>query len=370
VLLDAQGQDAQLKKLSSFSLLPPGSELNDVTLPRYNENLQLSDVLRAKKMTLVDAEHISGEMISIGFFNPDGTQRGQVNLIKALLRHSAGILESHEKVILHSDRTHAIGNGLIYHLQEGKGFLLGPSTTWLEPLQDTTMNKASLKPIAVGVTAAILSVPATPAAEPTPATPIVHHQIPATDATTSKAVKDFLDKHVTNASPTPSTPTSPSTAQEPKPSLADTLIECDGGMYFDPDNGLFVYLKNVRVNDPRFSLDGADELKIYLEKKTQDPSKKDKPGKKFGDVERIVATGNVHMIQKKTAEVTEPAEANGASLVYEVKTGLATLSGGNLWGKRGQVALRAKEPNLSLRIRKTGHLITEGNWETIIVNQK
>lgn len=247
---------------------------------------------------------------------------------------------------------------------------MGPSTTWLEPSQDTTMNKTSLKPIAVGVTAAILSSPASPASEPTPATPIVHHQIPNTDATTSKAVKDFLDRHVTNCTPPLSAPTPATTAQDPKPSPADTLIECDGGMYFDPDNGLFVYLKNVRVNDPRFSLNGADELKIFLEKKTQDPSQKDKPGKKFGEVERIVATGNVHMLQKKTAEVPEPAEANGASLVYEVKTGLVTLSGGNLWGKRGPVALRAKEPNLSLRIQKTGHLITEGNWETIIVNQK
>ena len=42
-------------------------------------------------------------------------------------------------------------------------------------------------------------------------------------------------------------------------------------MYFDSDEGVFVYLKNVRVTDPRFTMSGANELKVFLGKKPEKP---------------------------------------------------------------------------------------------------
>ena len=47
----------------------------------------------------------------------------------------------------------------------------------------------------------------------------------------------------------------------------DTVINCTGGAYFDADAGVLVYLKNVTVKDPRYDMTGANELKIFFEKK-------------------------------------------------------------------------------------------------------
>ena len=145
-------------------------------------------------------------------------------------------------------------------------------------------------------------------------------------------------------------------------------------MYFDADEGVFVYLKNVRVTDPRFGLSGANELKIFLGKKPAkapaQPAKEAKDGKpglglgaKFGDVERIVASGAVRIVQKETEAGKDPVEASGAIFTYHAKTGEIILSGGYPWVKQGTTFMRAKEPNLNLRILKTGSFVTEGNWE-------
>lgn len=409
-LIHAQAPTAPLKKLSSFSLLPPGSELNDVMLPRYDDKQRLIGVLHARAMTLIDEESISGTTVSIGFFNPDGSQRGQVDLAKALFRQSAGTLEAMEKVELQSDRIQATGNGLIYHFEQGEGFLSGPVRTRIQPPAETTMNTTPSRSIAAGMAAMTLLPQALVAAQPAPvtaaeksaiqvdATPKAPAHAAATlelrkelkadleaSAAATAAVQSFIEKQQNLPGGDESATDSPAPGEakslDLKAGPGDTVIECDGGMYFDPDEGLFVFLRNVRVNDPRFTLTGANELKIFLEKKTptddpnNEPKVPDDTGKKssngqFGDVDRVVATGNIYMVQKKTAEVDEPAEASGAVFSYQVKTGQATLSGGKLWGKRGQIALRAREPNLTLRIQKTGHLITEGNWETIIVTEK
>jgi hypothetical protein len=49
------------KKFSAVSLLPPGSQLKGVMLPRYDENKRLSAVLNAQVMTLVSDDVIAGD---------------------------------------------------------------------------------------------------------------------------------------------------------------------------------------------------------------------------------------------------------------------------------------------------------------------
>jgi hypothetical protein len=160
------------------------------------------------------------------------------------------------------------------------------------------------------------------------------------------------------------------------PAVTDTVIQCEGGMYFDPDEGVLVYLKNVTVKDPRFNLSGANELKIFFGKKPAKEAKegdkpepkKDKPknglGAGFGEVERIVATGAVLIEQKPTAADKEPIKASGAIFSYNLKADQIIIQGGFPWVLQGATFMRAKEANLILRISpKAGNFITEGNWE-------
>lgn len=168
---------------------------------------------------------------------------------------------------------------------------------------------------------------------------------------------------------------------EVKNSPEDTIINSTGGMYFDADAGVLVYLKNVTVNDPRYNLSGADELKIFFAKKPVEPKKEgaapgpEKPddkqdaglggeiGAKFGDVERIVATGAVRLDQKPEPG-KEPIKASGRVFTYNLKEDLIILSGGYPWFTQGARYMRAKQPNLTLKIHpKTGSFSTEGDWE-------
>jgi len=193
----------------------------------------------------------------------------------------------------------------------------------------------------------------------------------ASAAATANA-KAFLEKQEIQAK----ADTAPA-APEAKPFDApadpnDTLVTCDGGMYFDADDGVFVYLRNVVVKDPRFDLSGANELKVFLGKKPdekthENASKKSADGKgvgaRFGDVERIVATGAVRVLQKQPEPGKLPVEASGAIFTYHPKTGNIHLQGGYPWVKQGTSFMRAKEPNLILRIKKDGSFVTDGRWD-------
>ena len=67
--------------------------------------------------------------------------------------------------------------------------------------------------------------------------------------------------------------------------------------------------------------------------------------------------------QKQVEKGKQPVQASGAIFTYRPGTGEIVLSGGYPWVKQGTTFMRAKEPNLNLRIQKSGSFITEGNWD-------
>jgi lipopolysaccharide export system protein LptA len=382
------------RKATAISLLPNGSQLQRVMLPRYDADHRLTGVLKAESMTLVTDEIIAGETVTIGFFNPDGSPRGRVDLAKAMLDQSRNLLEAREKTTVLTDRIEATGTGLIYAFDQGEGFLSGPAVTRIHPSNETAMNSHTI-PRRVAAVSLLAAGTTLITAQPVALTPQEKSAI-ATDAATAvpahsessreskeklraeldasaaatAAAAAFLEKSDLASAETGATPT-PAAPLDVNPGPTDTVITCDGGMYFNSDEGVFVYLKNVRVADPRFALSGANELKIFLgkkpDKKPEKPAPDGKPaiglGAKFGDVERIVATGAVRILQKQPEAGKEPVEASGAIFTYQPKTGEIVLTGGYPWVKQGANFMRAKEPNLSLRIQKSGSFVTEGNWD-------
>lgn len=368
-------------------------------LPRYDKNLRLVGVLKATTITLVNEEVVAGKTVNIKFSNPDGSPRGHIDLSQANFNQVKGFLEALEPVTLQSDRFFAKGTGLYYAFNQGEGFLLGPATTWiLAPIEPPiTMNssQSAIRTTALAGIALVSQSLAQPTTVPSEslkddtASASSEHSAAARSArlnlqtdleaastATSKA-KAFLEQtELLSTNPPENSPSiSEAKPLDVQPGPNDTLISCDGGMYFDADQGVFVYLKNVRVTDPRFSLSGANELKIFLSPKPADKPAKDKPAKdpkepaslglgaKFGDVDRIIATGAVRILQKNVEADKPPVEASGAIFTYQPKTGQILLSGGYPWVKQGTTFMRAKQPNLSLRIQKNGSFVTEGNWD-------
>ena len=388
-----------VKEIPAFGLLPDGSELKNVILPRYDENRRLDSVMSAKAMTIVSAGEIAGDTVSVLFYNSDQTQRGRVDFVKAVFNQQKGLLTTKEPVHLQSDRMSTRGGGLYYSIAESKGFMLGPVTTHLQaPPTETTMHApksplratavlgvslltqslvaAPPKPLTAAETAAIQADAASKAAATTAAQAGARNSLEndvAGAATLSKDAATFVTQADLPAVSTDTVP-APTKPLEIQSGPNDTLIHCEGGMYFDADEGVMVYLKNVTVKDPRFNLSGANELKIFFEKKPAKvaneqalekatPGPKGSPGPGFGEVKRIVATGAVR-IEQKAEPGKDPIHASGAIFSYNVKADQIILSGGYPWYTQGTTFMRAKEPNLTIRISpKTGSFVTEGVWE-------
>jgi hypothetical protein len=395
-----------------MALLPNGSVLHGVLLPRYDKDRNLVGDLKAEVMTLVNPEKTQGENVLIQFYHPDRSLRGKVKLQNAVFNQTTSQLLAEEPVEITTDKLVAKGNGLIYAFQTGQGFLIGPSTTWISYSEPST----SMRP-STNQTAALLALCLAPsltiAAPPTNVSEAELAQISAAAASTkpqldsktdsteatlkaditegekaSEAAHSFVKSgDLKDISPEPTKEGAP---LEVTPGPNDTVIKCDGGMYFDAEAGVLVYLKNVSVTDPRFTLTGADELKVFFDKKepkkpkptdkkeSNKPEPVDKkeadnkqvtkkpkasgPAANFGDVKKLIATGTVHFVQKGVAG-KEAVEASGGILTYDVPKGEIIISQRYPWVKQGKFYARAKQPNLTLRLLNNGSFSTQGEWE-------
>lgn len=391
---------------TAFDVLPDGSQLKGVMLPRYDENRKLVGVLKAEVMRLVNSEELAGEKVSIEFFNDDQTPRGRIDLAQATFHKQKGMLVAKEMVDIKTDRLTARGTALYYSFDPGEGYLAGPVITILQAPTETTMNSRtpSLRATAVlGMSLLSQSLPAAPppqitgaemaairadaasrtqaAAKEAAASQTRLEKDMADGAAVSQAATRFL---VQTGLPAPAAEEeiAPAVPFELKPGPTDSSITCDGGMYFDPDEGVLVYLKNVVVNDPRFKLTAKDQLKIFFGKKPVDEKKEKKKveagtekKEKFGGSiagnfdkpERIVATGAVLFEQKQTEGDQQPIKASGAIFSYNIKDDQIIISGGSPWITQApSTYFRAKEANMTLRISpKAGtFVVSEGRKES------
>lgn len=401
------------RAIPAISLLPEGSILKGVMLPRYDKERKLVGLLKAEKMTLISTSRIFGEGVVMELFNPDRTSRGRVDLATADFHQDKGLIQSNNPISIVSDRVTAEGTGLFYDLQKSTGFIIGPATTRISQPSPTAMNPASPAIRATALLgASFLPLIAAPPAPPSVADVEQLKEDAASRASEAAAANKNTRKDLRTtleASENANKQTmaflenadliaaaaNPAAAEEAKPLEVDpnsglTIINSEAGFYFDNANGVFVYLKNVRVNDPRFQLTAVNDLKIFFDKK-EPAAKADKapdgqavaPGKDkkdslsfggggFGDPRKIVATGAVRMLEKNPKPGKDPIEASGALFSYDIVSGDIIISGGYPWFRQGASYMRAKSPNALIRIDKNMQVVTEGSdWESgVPLNQK
>ncbi len=406
------------KAVPAVSLLPEGSILERVMVPRYDKDRKLAAVLRSEEMILVDQDQILGRTVSIELYNPDKTRRGRIDLQKAVFDQKRSLINAREPVQLVSDRLDAEGEGLVYDVNGSKGFLIGPVTTHLHQPPATAMNPRTpaLRATAILGASFLPLLAAPPALQITPEESAALEKEAATQtgkvAEANKAVRsdlaatlkasDEANKQVAaflaQADLTDNGPGEPDDLPSSKPleipeDPTRTTVTSKGGMYFDTNEGVWVFLKKVVVKDPRFQLDGANELKIFFDKKEapkaapkEEPEKAPadgsatpspdgaKPRKEkkntlefgnagnIGDPRKLVATGAVHILQKG-GDGKEPIEASAAFFSYDIVTGDIILRGGYPWVKQGAHYQRAMEPNLGIRLDKNYNFVAEtGDW--------
>ncbi|MDP4624691.1 MAG: hypothetical protein NWT08_06065 [Akkermansiaceae bacterium] len=389
-LLNAQVSKPDVKK-NPISLLPDGSIMQGVLLPRYDAERRLVGDLHAETLTLIDPKRIRGENVLIRFFNADRSLKAKVQLQNALFDSEKSLLRANEAVEVTGDRLIANGSGLVYEFQSGEGFLLGPVSTRISaPSKETSMktsplHTAALYAMCLAPTTLLAAPPAfvteeeiqTIEADATSMKP----EIDAANLTASKnlaadekagdeataAALAFVDSANIELTAAPAADSEKAKPLDIKRGPDDTVINCDGGMYFDAEESVLVYMGNVRVTDPRFGLSGANELKIFFEKKDQgdvkaEKDEKDGAGADFGKVQRIIAEGAV-VIDQKSVDGKDPVKASGRVLTYNVASGEIIVHGGFPWVQQGAFFARAKEANLTLRLLTDGSFSTQGNWE-------
>ncbi|HVJ44967.1 MAG TPA: hypothetical protein VM511_01185, partial [Luteolibacter sp.] len=157
------------RAIPAISLLPEGSILEKVMIPRYGKDRKLSSVLRSDRMVLIKTDLISGETVSIVAYNPDRSQKARVDLKQALFDQKKNLLRADEAVTINSDRLTSSGTGLIFSIEKSEGVLLGPAITTITKPTPTAMNSAlpGLRATALlGVS--ILPLIAAPPPGPTP----------------------------------------------------------------------------------------------------------------------------------------------------------------------------------------------------------
>ncbi len=396
------------RKIPAIAALPDGSELEGVVLPRYDQLLRLTGTLRAETLTLVNIEEVRGKNVTIKLNNPEtSATRVRVDLADALLNQVSGIIRANEAITIIADQFTATGTALHFAFEDGRGFISGPATTTIINGTSTAMTPQSiihkqsarlLATAAVGITMATIPVNHSHA-RPQPLSPeelaALHHEAAsranaakeqaaatsdilsetgALSLALSTATQTFLINNVPEAAD-PATPDDPAPAKplEIQPGPDDTRIEADGGFYFDTEANVLVYLNNVRVTDPRFTLTGVDELKVIFTKKEHDGAQPNKDRtddlaagftSSIGDVERVIATGRVLFKQSRPLDGKPPIEASGALFSYDLAREQIVISGGFPWVRQGDYYARALEPALNLRINRDGSFVTEGRWDT------
>ncbi len=402
-LLPGQPDAEDSSPIPAISLLPEGSILEKVMFPRYDRDRKLTGVLRCDRMTIVSADTISGDGVSMEAFNPDRSPKGRLDLRTALYDQKKNLLKADEAVTITSERVVAEGTGLIYALDRHKGFLKGPATTTISNPPSTAMTPSRPKfRVTALLGAAILPLAAqTPALTPKAPGPLPEdaaskapeaaeaaknarndlRSILQASEEANKATAQFLEEADLLAA-NDAAPAGEVTLPAPpeiKTGEDLTIINCLGGIYLDPDltplSAVLVYLKGVTVKNPQINLKGANELKVFFDRKPEDPNKPKKApaadtakkdekanfgGVNLGDPRKIVATGAV-VIDIPSRGGKEPIQASASYFSYDLVTGDIVLRGGKAWIIQGAARMRALDPNAGIYIKKDMTFTTDNS---------
>lgn len=169
----------------------------------------------------------------------------------------------------------------------------------------------------------------------------------AQDTEVDEQIRGFRQQYNVsiNATPSPAPSVPADTVREDASKEPPTEIKCDEGVYFDAKEGLLVYMKNVHVRNPNFSLDCTGPLKIYLDHVEKEGNKKPSeraqdegtkadeanpalPGGgnfNFNSLKKVAASGSV--VAHYTDGEGKTYKATAEKITYDAKTGEIILTG-------------------------------------------
>lgn len=383
----------------TLEVLPLNSTLSNVTIPRYDQNQNRVAYLKADLMEiLADGDPVNGRQpimvdctgIQLRMSTEDDVGDISVDMEHARYRMTPGVLTVQETITAKSPQFQVTGNGGVFHLDSQRGFLFGPLDCAIFP-KATAHHPTMITPIHA-LFAATNLITFNPGHNPPTTEELLkvesltkssQSQVQSNQNQTAQSVQEQeaeskrADQELLNFAKDVDSkslnlliqnPPAANPAVQAKPPLEkpDFTIHSDGGCFFDGNENLLVFLRNIVVKEARFTLKAQEELKVFFNaaEPEKEGAEKDKKGSSpkanITDIKSLVATGGVNFsgIDKDG----NPVEASAATAYYSDKDQTLILKDGDLtfWTKQGnrELQFRAEKENSSIRIELSGDSMT------------
>lgn len=366
-------------------VLPVGSSLHEIRIPRFDENYQKTSLLTAERMDNLPNNKIQGIHVQLELFE-NGKQQATTHFNSAIFYEGHEILHSQGNLTISGESFDIAAQGVILQWQKRAGFLLGKVQTSFYPQQDTEMHssknkqapsspqKATHTLTKTSKKLAIItsSIPALLTAEELnkidelskPSTEIIEkvdqvtEQKEAEIQLSSQQLTQQKDAISNEVLPVVNGQTKPTEKAKPlanRDNQVPVSVTAENGMYFDAITGTAVYQKNVVVTHPQVLLTCSDELKVLL-KKTENSTDSGNKDPEFDGLDKAIATGNVVIKAKDSSGKVIIAHSDIAT--YDGTTEVIVLKGGRPTIQQGDQIARVLSdsgyikilPNMSVRI--------------------
>ena len=402
-MLATEEEEEENAKHPAMKVLPVGSSLHDLRIPRFNKDYETTSVLTAKKMDILSKHKMKGTHVDITLYK-DNSPQVRTHLDSAFYTENKGIIHSMENILISGDTFDIAAQGLILKWGNRAGFLLGKTQTLFYSDIDKKMtspvskpkNKKSLPTAPVilkakSLAAAAVAIPTLLSTEEleeldtlaAPSTQLIQ----AVDAETQDNLQDIqqtaqqvsnaketLQAQLVNAVNTDVTPTSQAKKIVPQANKIPVTVNCADGMYFDALSGTLVYQNDITVTHPQYKLTCTDELKILLKEDTTTSETSPKENKnnstitpdtknltKFSGIKKAIATDNVVINAKDKDGKLITAKSEMAS--YDGITGIMILRGGKPTIQQGDTIIRILSDNGYIKILPNMSVRIEGRHE-------
>ncbi|NNJ86381.1 MAG: hypothetical protein HKP20_04340 [Akkermansiaceae bacterium] len=143
---ESEPQEESKTAFPTLNILPEGSILRRVKLPRYDQDFRPLSLLEADKLTVIDQNQIAAEGITVIMYEPNGQIRGQTEMQQAVYNQQSSTMVAKEAITMSGDDYTATGSGMVLNFKHGRGFLLGPATTVFQIKESDSQKKSDKKP--------------------------------------------------------------------------------------------------------------------------------------------------------------------------------------------------------------------------------
>lgn len=358
------------RRLPALEILPEGSILKDIRIPRYNADYTNASLLTAEKLEVISNDEIQGTNVCISLYDKAGKGKTETTLNAVNFNQRTGLITSRENLTFYADTFSASSQGIALDWEKHCGFLLGKNQTIIyikesnpminskvpsETTPTATSTSSTLpsakKNVAVASAAAAATLATFPAmlsaqdmakidelAQPSTENFIqqldqTKEHLKATAEAEAKIEVIRKDLHDQLGNPPKIAANQPPLAELVPIAGRDFIKITSDHLLFDAKQGLFVYSGDVKITHPKYAFTCDGELKIVLneavvaEALTADEKAELKPNARFDDIKYIIATKNV-VVQAKDNK-GKPVTATTPNLTFNKTTGDIILRGKN-----------------------------------------